>query len=83
MEIYLLPTKIVYGLNIVMEYRIVRRPKDMRTKFCKDNTDRIIQCSDLLITLNKLKINIQNGDIIRFSSAEQSQKFKHLMKLNK
>ena len=42
---YLIPT--VFGSRVAMEYRIITRKRDMRTKFCKKNEKYIIDTMEL------------------------------------
>ena len=59
---YLIPT--VFGSRIVMEYRIITRKRDMRTRFCKKNEKYIIDTDVLNNLVNKYDLIIKDERLI-------------------
>ena len=78
MTTYLLPT-VLTGKNLPMEYRIVERKRDMRTKFCKkhesniidrDTLDEFIKCYNILV----------KGDRVIMKDSKQARIFAVLVR---
>ena len=59
---YLIPT--IFGSRIAMEYRIVTRKRDMRTRFCKKNEKYIIDTDVLNNLIDKYNLIIKDERLI-------------------
>ena len=59
---YLIPT--IFGSRIAMEYRIITRKRDMRTRFCKKNEKYIIDTDVLNNLVNKYDLIIKDERLI-------------------
>ena len=59
---YLTPT--IFGSRIAMEYRIITRKRDMRTRFCKKNEKYIIDTDVLNNLVNKYDLIIKDERLI-------------------
>ena len=59
---YLIPT--IFGSRIAMEYRIVTRKRDMRTRFCKKNEKYIIDTDVLNNLMDKYNLIIKDERLI-------------------
>lgn len=62
MTTYLIPT--VFGSRVTMEYRIITRKRDMRTKFCKRNEKYIIDTDVLNNLVNKYDLIVKDERLI-------------------
>ena len=63
MKTYLLPT-VLTEKNLPMEYRIVERKKDMRTKFCRENEKCIIDRDTLNEYIREYNIKVKEDRVI-------------------
>ena len=63
MTTYLLPT-VLAGKNLTIEYRIVERKKDMRTKFCRENEKYIIDRDTLNEYIREYNIKVKEDRVI-------------------
>ena len=63
MTTYLLPT-VLAGKNLPIEYRIVERKKDMRTKFCMENEKYIIDRDTLNEYIREYNIKVKEDRVI-------------------
>ena len=59
---YLIPT--VFGSRVAMEYRIIIRKRDMRTRFCKRNEKYIIDTDVLNNLIDKYDLIVKNERLI-------------------
>ena len=59
---YLIPT--IFGSRVAMEYRIITRKRDMRTRFCKKNEKYIINTDVLNNLVNKYDLIIKDERLI-------------------
>ena len=62
MTTYLIPT--IFGSRVTMEYRIITRKRDMRTRFCKKNEKYIIDTDVLNNLVNKYDLIIKDERLI-------------------
>ena len=62
LQTYLIPT--IFGSRIAMEYRIVTRKRDMRTRFCKKNEKYIIDTDVLNNLIDKYNLIIKDERLI-------------------
>ena len=62
MTTYLIPT--IFGSRIAMEYRIITRKRDMRTRFCKRNEKYIIDTDVLNNLVNKYNLIVKDERLI-------------------
>ena len=62
MTTYLLPT--VFAGKLPIEYRIVERKKDMRTKFCRENEKYIIDRDTLNEYIREYNIKVKEDRVI-------------------
>ena len=63
MTTYLLPT-VFTDKKLPMEYRIVERKKDMRTKFCRENEKCIIDRDTLNEYIREYNIKVKEDRVI-------------------
>ena len=63
MTTYLLPT-VLAGKNLPIEYRIIERKKDMRTKFCRENEKYIIDRDTLNEYIREYNIKVKEDRVI-------------------
>ena len=78
MTTYLLPT-VLTGKNLPMEYRIVERKRDMRTKFCKKHESNIID-RYTLDEFNRTHNIIVKGDRVIMKNGKQAKTFSVLIR---
>ena len=74
---YLIPT--VFGSRIVMEYRIITRKRDMRTRFCKRNEKYIINTDVLKNIVDKYDL-IVKGERLITRNGKQAYVFSKALK---
>lgn len=63
MTTYLIPT-VTNGKKLVLEYRVVRRKKDMRTSFCKVNEKNIVDSWGLTKAILNNKMIVKDDRVI-------------------
>ena len=73
MTTYLIPT-VFTGNKLPMEYKIVTRKRDMRTKFCKQNENHIIERSTLDEFIKDYNILVK-GDRVIMKDSKQARIF--------
>ena len=78
MTTYLLPT-VLTGKNLPMEYRIVERKRDMRTRFCKQNEKYIIDRDTLNEYIREYGIRVK-GDRVIMKDGKQASIFHVLVR---
>ena len=78
MTTYLLPT-VLTGKNLPMEYRIVERKRDMRTRFCKENEKYIIDRDTLNEYIREYGIRVK-GDRVIMKDGKQASIFHVLVR---
>ena len=59
---YLIPT--IFGSRVAMEYRIIIRKRDMRTRFCKRNEKYIIDTDVLNNLIDKYNLIVKDERLI-------------------
>ena len=74
---YLMPT--IFGSRIAMEYRIITRKRDMRTKFCKRNEKYIIDIDVLNNLVNKYDLIVKDERLIT-KNGKQAYAFSRALK---
>ena len=74
---YLIPA--VFGSRVTMEYRIITRKRDMRTKFCKKNEKYIIDTDVLNNLVNKYNLIIKDERLIA-RNGKQAYAFSRVLK---
>ena len=74
---YLIPA--VFGSRIAMEYRIITRKRDMRTKFCKKNEKHIIDTDVLNNLVNKYNLIVKDERLIA-RNGKQAYAFSRALK---
>lgn len=76
MNLYLIET-ITNGRNnkTVLEYKMVEKKKDMRTKFCKENESMIVSPVVLISLISKYKIQVKDDRVI-MQNGEIAYKFR-------
>ena len=74
---YLMPT--IFGSRIAMEYRIITRKRDMRTRFCKKNEKYIIDTDVLNNLVNKYDLIIKDERLIA-RNGKQAYAFSRTLK---
>ena len=74
---YLIPA--VFGSRIVMEYRIITRKRDMRTRFCKRNEKYIINTDVLKNIVDKYDL-IVKGERLITRNGKQAYVFSKALK---
>ena len=74
---YLIPTE--FGSRIVMEYRIITRKRDMRTRFCKRNEKYIINTDVLKNIVDKYDL-IVKGERLIARNGKQAYAFSRVLK---
>ena len=77
MTTYLIPT--IFGSRIAMEYRIITRKRDMRTRFCKKNEKYIIDTDMLNNLVNKYDLIIKDERLIT-KNGKQAYAFSRALK---
>ena len=77
MTIYLIPA--VFGSRIAMEYRIITRKRDMRTRFCKKNEKYIIDTDMLNNLVNKYNLIVKDERLIT-KNGKQAYAFSRALK---
>ena len=77
MTTYLIPT--IFGSRIAMEYRIITRKRDMRTRFCKKNEKYIINTDVLNNLVNKYDLIIKDERLIT-KNGKQAYAFSRALK---
>ena len=77
MTTYLIPT--IFGSRIAMEYRIITRKRDMRTRFCKRNEKYIIDTDVLNNLVNKYDLIIKDERLIT-KNGKQAYAFSRALK---
>lgn len=60
---YLIPT-IKTSDGLPMQYKVVERKKDMRTRFCRQNSDKIIDKVFLAYLIDKYSLRMKEDRII-------------------
>ena len=78
MTTYLLPT-VLAGKNLPIEYRIIERKKDMRTKFCRENEKCIIDRDTLNEYIREYGIRVK-GDRVIMKDGKQASIFHVLVR---
>ena len=78
MNLYLIET-VTNGGKTVLEYKMVEKKKDMRTKFCKENEDMIISPIALIRAISKYKVQVKDDRVI-MQSGEIAYKFRKELK---
>lgn len=74
MTTYLIPTVFSGKGNVALEYRVVTRKKDMRTKFCKKNEKYIVNPQILIVEIGKYNPTIK-GERIIMKNGNDAYKF--------
>ena len=77
MTTYLIPT--IFGSRIAMEYRIITRKRDMRTRFCKKNEKYIIDTDVLNNLVNKYNLIVKDERLIT-KNGKQAYAFSRALK---
>ena len=77
MTTYLIPT--IFGSRIAMEYRIITRKRDMRTRFCKKNEKYIIDTDVLNNLVNKYNLIVKDERLIT-RNGKQAYAFSRALK---
>ena len=77
MTTYLLPT--LFAGKLPIEYRIVERKRDMRTRFCKENEKCIIDRDTLNEYIREYGIRVK-GDRVMMKDGRQARIFSVLVR---
>ena len=77
MTTYLMPT--IFGSRIAMEYKIITRKRDMRTRFCKKNEKYIIDTDMLNNLVNKYNLIVKDERLIA-KNGKQAYAFSRALK---
>ena len=77
MTTYLIPT--IFGSRIAMEYRIITRKRDMRTRFWKKKKKYIINTDVLNNLINKYNL-IVKGERLIAKNGKQAYVFSRALK---
>ena len=77
MTTYLIPT--IFGSRVTMEYRIITRKRDMRTRFCKKNEKYIIDTDVLNNLINKYNLIVKDERLIT-KNGKQAYAFSKVLK---
>ena len=78
-ETYLIPTVLTADNKFPMEYKVVTRKRDMRTKFCKKHESNIID-RYTLDEFNKNHNIIVKGDRVIMKNGKQAKLFSVLIR---
>ena len=79
MKTYLIPTVFTTDNKLPMEYKIVTRKRDMRTKFCKKHERNIID-RYTLDEFNKNHNSLVKGDRVIMKNGKQAKLFSVLIR---
>ena len=77
---YLLPT--VWAGKVPMQYRIEKRKKDMRTRFCRDNERYIIDRHVLDAMIHSFPSAREKGNRLFFKNEKAAYKFSWILNNN-
>lgn len=79
MKTYLIPTVFTKDNKFPMEYKVVTRKRDMRTKFCKKHESNIIN-KYMLDEFNKNHNILVKGDRVIMKNGKQAKLFSVLIR---